>query len=331
MATSGLPTPASSGRDGALAIGDYATYTIGECKPGTFLFSPSFGIEENIDVRGCPAELRWDVLSVTGDVAEIRIGMTGWGEQDIHVANVNSSVISSINATLNAEHTVVVNLVDMEAFTPEGAYVGRWGFLLTPGEVATGRAEIVRRWYNGTAIQANVSVTNVIIGGTEAALKEAYGIETLLWAQTDINEPFPDGLERYVFTLEGGWQTLKRSGPIYDANSSLLVYNVGVHYNDVLFNLYAVIWLDDVARAYPNVFPSSLTLVDTNIIALPSSQGGETDGADEGDPEIDGQGESDGSIPSDFPWLTVVLFAVIAVAITSVAYQRFQLRRRGGA
>ncbi|MEE9181892.1 MAG: hypothetical protein V3U33_04925, partial [candidate division NC10 bacterium] len=250
-------------------------------------------------------------------------------------------VKSRVIAALSATHLIQVSLADMEMTADDGAYLGRWSFHLTPAEVAGGRADVIRNWYQGRSIQAEVSVTKVLLGGTEATLQEVYGVDTFVSVLSAIDESFPEGLEQYVYNIEGGWRTLFRTGPIHDPPSSLLLYSFGVHYSDLLFNLYAIIWWDDLAYLYPNAAPSSITLVDTNIIPLPTSQGGETDGqGEESGTDAGGQNETGIVGPGDslglasLPWLPVILFAAVAIVITAVAYQRFRprsgVRRRGG-
>lgn len=321
-----------AGTDPVLRAGDYAVYTIGACGVGTMLYGPFFDVDNQIQVRACPVTLRWDVISVANDIADIRIAMEGWRADEgyMTVAEIfdhRHQLYYQANATLNAGHVVRVDITSMKVTTLAGGYVGRWGFHLTASEVAFREANLVHNWYNSTTIPAELTVTQQIIGGTEAALRDAYGVDTFTWATTSIDEPFPEGLEKYVYNIGGGWRTLPRSGPVYETASSLLLYCLGVHYSDILFNLFALIWLDDPSRPWPDVFPSSITLVDTNVFVLPG-QGG--DSGEESEPGVPAGGE--GNVPSSpgVAWPTIALFAAVGAATALVAYHRLRIRTESG-
>ncbi len=366
------PVPASA--DSLLSPGDYAVYTFGECTGprATYFFPPFYGIEDAEDPGdqikmwglACPVTLRWDVLSVGDGVAETQIYMEGWrygygdGKKYMYVGNETWSLYDDdpfhqeIVAILHTKHIVRIDLDTMDVTTQEGAYLGRWGFLVTPAEVAYGRADVIRNWYNGTALEANVTVTKELVFGQEVGLQRAYGVDTFITIRTwPTKVPFPEGLGRYLFTTTGGWNELRSASRVHDAATSLLLVSKSYHYDDLFFNLYGIIWLRDWSPlpGGGEWGVSSLTLVDTNIIDLPELEeddgtGDQDDGSDSGDDSgDDGAGGQDGSggdgdaggdgtgddgpVPPGFPWLTVSLFAAVAVVTALLAYQRLRPRR----
>lgn len=374
-ASLGLPPAATAEAPRILEPGDYAAYIIGDCEiPAVYLYPPFYGFEDaessgdqvRIYVRACPAFLRWDVVSGSDGVAEIRLEMANWyywyGVRDgeymstMFVQSKNwgawpdDPIFHEINATLHTPHTVHVDLATMDTTAADGTYLGRWIFLTTTEEVIAGRVEILRNWYHGTAVTANATVTKDLTGPTEVGVEALYGMDTFVAAWTDLNEPFPEGLERYIYSTAGGWKTLRRSSPVYDPTSSLLIFNTGaVHYNDVLFHLYGMLQIDDDIQP-PDTIPSAMTLVDTNLFTLPDADGdgvpnpwevigydpsvweatpdgdgggngatpGDGDGSgdgSEGDGEEGADGEQDGgeAAPPAIPWVTVGLLAAAAV------------------
>ncbi len=356
------PVPASA--DSPLIPGDYAVYTFGECDIGGARFSPPFyGIEDAEDPGdqikmwglACPVTLRWDVLSVSDGVAEIQIFMEGWqygygdGKKYMYVGNETWSLYDDdpfheeTVAILHAKHTLRIDLDTMDVTTQEGAYLGRWGFLVTPAEVAYGRADVVRNWYDGTAVEANVTVTKDLDLEWDVGLQRAYGVDTFITVRKG-QIPFPDGLERYLSTPTGGWNELRPASRVHDAGTSLLLVSQSYHYDDLLFNLYGIIWLRDFSPFPGGILLGlvSISLADTNIFELPedADTGDQDDGSDSGD---DGAGGQDGSggdgdasgdgtgdvgpVPPGFPWFTVSLFAAVSVVTALLAYQRLRPRR----
>lgn len=330
--------PPSVAVDGsALHVGDYAIYTFGEeCGlPDQPVYSPMFGYEGRIWLDECPVTVRWDVVDISGGVALIRFRMDGWSRLAVFLADAkNPSIVDRVYASLTAEHTLRVELATMDVTTTNGTRIGRFGWLLTPGEAATGRAELVRNWYQGRTIAANVTVTQWLLTRewTDAA-RAGFGTETFVWAQTASDEPFPAGLDKYTVTQAGGWTTLLRSGPIYHPTELLLLFALGAFYSDVLFNLYGIIWLYPAETPWAN-YPytwSSMRLLETNIVAIPGSGPSEGGGGGGGTNNTAGAETGSGPpalSPTQPPWVTIGLFAVAAVAVVILAAERFRPRKR---
>ncbi|MEE9592875.1 MAG: hypothetical protein V3W28_04765 [Thermoplasmata archaeon] len=386
-----LPSPVSGGSDELLKPGDYAVYTIGSCGAGdVWFYSPFYGFEETenpydqvqIWVRACSVRLRWNVTAVNDGIAEISLEMRGWyywegyrdGEWFITMGvgpyywrpDTDDPIFHEINATLNAKHTLRVDLSTMDVTSEDGTYLGRWIFLITAEEVIAGQEQILRRWYNETVVTANVTVLNDLDGPSEVGFEALYDTETFVSSRTRLDEPFPEGLDRYLYSLGGGWKTLLRASPLYHPGASLLLTNTGRHYNDVLFNLYGLILIDGWISV-PDAYPSTMTLVDTNLIDLPDDDAdglpntwevldydpkiweatpdedgggnGDADGEDPGDGEGPGEGDGTngdggGETPSAWgiPWTTIGLLAAIAVVAVIVVLRDLlgPGRRRGG-
>lgn len=321
-----------------LQPGDYAVYSLGdppdECQATTPLYPPLFGTEDRTFAGACNGTIRWEILGLTENGAEVRLRMTGWPRHHIYFEDSFSDrpeekerLLDLINATLNAEHVLLVDFATLDVTTQEGAYVGRWSFQVGSAELAAQHIELARNWYNGTSISANVTVVKDLPLGMSEVLKREYGVDTFAFAQTGWIEPVPEGIERYLYDVGGGWQQLWPSAPVYDASSSLLLVSLSRFYSDLLFNLYGVFWLDQLDRAWPDARPlTSLILVDTNVIALP----GLPDGGGAGDPDVGGDTET-GAPGEGPPWATMLLFAAIAVSVVLLAYQRLRPRGRGAA
>ncbi len=352
-----------------LQAGDYGVYSIGDCDPGgAWFYPPFFGFPdaENasdqiaILAEVCSVQLRWDVLAVTGGTATVGLQMSGWGRESFPGAfltvfneswhpDKKDPVYVRILEILHAKHTLRVDLDSMDV-TEDGRYIGRWTFHVTPEEVATGRAEIVRNWFGETLVSVPLRVTKSIDAGDAANLKVTYGLDTFV----DINGgggPMPEGFGTYVV---GGWgqrqQTIPVAGRYHDPTTSLLLVSYSWHYDDLLFNLGGLIMLTDWA-AFPGGFRghfSFMHLVETNIFQFPepdlggSSEGGSGDdgggdaGGDTGQGSEDegggAQDETGGEAPSaeppSLPWSTVFFFAAVAVLTVVIAYLR--LRPPGG-
>jgi len=129
----------------ALHVGDYAIYKFGEAcsgAPDQPVYSPMFGYDGRIWLDECPVTVRWDVIDVSGGVALIRFRMDGWSQSSIFLADEedhargNLTVVDRVYASLTEEHTLRVELATMDTTTPDGTRIGRFGWLLTPGEVA---------------------------------------------------------------------------------------------------------------------------------------------------------------------------------------------------
>ncbi len=321
-----------------LVPGDYAVYSIGirdECVPGTYLYSPLFGLSSRAWVEACPVTVRWEVLDLADGIASVRLGMEGWRQENIKVSDLprGDPVTAEILAHLNADHLLRVDVSTLETYNETGVSIGRWGFHLTTAEIASGEALLARNWYNQSEIPAQVAVTQDLISYNEIGVSRAYGVDTFAWAETGGELPFPAGLEEWVYNIGGGWQTLKASGPIYDAASSLLLYCLGVHYSDLLFNLYGIIWIDVGERVWPDTYPSTISLIETNVINMPGQigeddMGGPGDGSDPGG-EDDSPVQEDGS-GAQIPWPTIALFAAVTAAVGFVAYRTLLLRKRSG-
>jgi len=341
-----LGTPAFSANEGtSLRPGDYAVYIIPSasesCASGTMLYPPFYGIENQIFIKACPVTLRWDVLAVSDGLSEIRIMMQGWRSDprnlsvtDIH--DPQDPIFNRIVSTLHIPHTIRVDLATMDAWREDGTYLGRWSFHLTPAEVASGNGELARNWYNGTPVPAEVAVTNDLIRDYEENVAELFGVDTFVTARVPPETPFPGGLERYVYELGGGWQQLPFAMPLYEPVSlPMLACYCEAYYSDILFNLYGIIWLGDFARTIPErpSFPSTITLVETNIIKLPGSEppgdgggdGGDGGGGDGGGGDAGGGDTSGGGGSS---WPTVLMFSAVALVASVIAY-RWLARVRG--
>jgi len=323
----------------ALHVGDYAIYKFGEAcsgAPDQPVYSPMFGYEGRIWLDECPVTIRWDVIDVSGGVALIRFRMDGWSRLAVFLADdvKNSSLVDRVYASLAEEHTLRVELATMEMTTANGRRIGRFGWLLTPGEAATGRAELVRNWYQGRTIAANVTVTQWLYTRewTDAA-RAGFGTDTFVWAQTALDEPFPAGLDNYTVDQSGGWTRLERSGPIYHPTELLLLFALGAFYSDVLFNVYGIIWLHPAETPwadYPHT-RSSMRLLETNIVKLPGSGPSEGGGGGAGTNNTGGEGTGSGPPafgPAQPPWVTIGMFAVAAVAVVILAAERFRPRKR---
>lgn len=328
--------------DASIRPGDFALYRSGEwCQPIVPLYPPHFGIQEpDIRVWGapCPAELRWEVLSAADGTIEASISMKGW---QVGVSSVEGVVPSEkekeikevVRTALNTSHTVRVDLGTMDVTLPDGTYVGRWDFLLTTAEVASGRTEITRNWFGGTVLQGNVTVADDLVMDSEVYLQDVYGVSTFAWTESDCGPapwkqpcPLPPNLEQYLATPAGGWQTLHSEGKFHDATTLLLLFSIGgAFYSDLLFQLYGIIWQDSPEQVSLGVIPMSfIRLVDTNIITLPGAEPGDGEGTGPGDGVQPGDG---GPIGSPVPWEAMILLPVAAGAATVLAYLHLRPRR----
>ncbi len=323
-----------------LRVGDFAEYSLGDppddCLSTTPLYSPLFGVEDRAFAAACPGTLRWEVLRATDDGVEVRLGMSGWPSDYVLFESKeyyrNETMYERVRATLNAEHVLWIDRNTLDMTTSNGTYVGRWDFHVTNEEVASERMELARHWYNGSSISADVSVVREFHQGMSEVLNQEYGVETFVLAQTGWIEPIPEGIERYLYDLGGGWLRLRASAPVYDASSSLLLVTLSPFYSDLLFNLYGVFWLDQLTRPWPDArYLTSLILVDTNVIALPGSPDG---GGLPGEPDTGGDTGGDtgtDSAGAGPPWVTLVLFAAMAAAVVLLAYRKLRPRHRGAA
>jgi len=311
-------------------VGQYAIYGFGdECYPPTTpVFSPMFDYAGKIFLYGCPVELRWDVIDVSGGVALIRLGMDGWSRSDIYGGN--ATVLDRVYVALTTEHILHVDSATMDTKTSDGTPVGRFSWLLTPAEVAAGKAELVRNWYEGRTISANVTLTQELLTGewTEAG-RQGFGIQAFVSAATALHGPFPTGLDNYTVNQGGGWKELLRSIPIHHPTKLLLLFTLGAFYSDIFYNLYGIIWQDAYARPWAD-FPhtwSTMTLTATNMIELPGSEpdeGGEGGVAnDTGSGPGPSEPRTTGS-QSQAPWLTIGLFAIAATAVGILALRLFR-------
>lgn len=237
-------------------------------------------------------------------VAEIRLGMEGWLAR-VYLPDEEERVeaTETINATLNANHTLLVNLATLDVHLPDGSYVGRWSFHLTAAEVAIGKAELNRQWYGGIVREANVTVTNDFLADlgdgtlgdpTEDYLEEAYGVSTFVLAETSTTDPFPSELESYVPVNSAGWEYLYAMGLFYDTSSFTLLFGAGGgFFSDLFYQLYGILWQRDGERVAQEVVSSFIRLVDTNLIStLPSD--GETGEPDEPVPDPGAEGDDGG-------------------------------------
>jgi hypothetical protein len=245
---------------------------------------------------------------------------------------------------LHSKRTLQVDLESMDV-TENGAYIGRWTFHVTPRELATGRAEIVRNWLEGTTVSVPLQVTKNIDRGDAVNLKAVYGLDTFV----DIHGgggSVPESIHRYMVS---GWgqrlQTIPVAGRYHDPTTSLLLVSYSWHYDDLLFNLGGLIMLTDW-DAFPGGTKghfSFMHLVETNIFQFPEPDAGGAGGGSGddggGDPgqgsEDEGRGAGDGTDvggssaePGVFPWNAVFLFAAVAVLTAFVAFLR--LRPPGG-
>ncbi len=342
-----------------LAPGDYAVYTMGDCfGAGAWFYSPFYGFEDAEDpadqirvlARVCSVTLRWEVVDLVGRTAEIQVQMAGWGNEaypGVYLSVHNDTwhpgnrdpVYLPILANLHAKHTVQVNLDTMD-ITLDSEYAGRWGFHVTPGEVATSRAEIIRNWYGGAGVSLPVRVTNTLPGEDAEGLRITYGIETFINIFGG-GGPIPQGIHKY---LSKGWgqrqQTIPIAGRYHDPDTFLLLVSYSWHYDDLLYHLYGILMLTDSGPFPGDTFGhfSFMHLVDTNLIDMPEPDAGNgddgsgDDGEGPGD-EGEGPGGGDeprgdaGSEPVAFPWSPVVLFASVAVLTAVVAYLRLRPRR----
>ncbi|MEE9173972.1 MAG: hypothetical protein V3U30_03230 [Thermoplasmata archaeon] len=278
----------------------------------------------------CEVTLRWDVLGVSEGIATVRLNMDGWDMEDVRIRDKSiwdeseAPLFVAVAEALNADHDLRVDLATWDVILPNGTYVGRWGFHLSSAEVAAGRTEVTRNWYNGTVIEGNVDVTKEVALGMEDVLAREYGVDTFARTQTGWIQPLPEGLERWIYNLGGGWTRLFPSGPVHDAASSLLLATPGKTYSDLLFRLYGILWLESDFRIAPDaVALSSIALVDTNLIPLPGRATEDTGpGEEEGEP-----GEGTPEVSPDNPWPTLGLFAAAAAVAAVLAYRWFRPAR----
>lgn len=319
-----------------LLNGDYAVYSLGDppedCLGTTPLYSALFEFENKSFSGACPGTIRWEVVGNVGSTLEIRFAMSGWPKDRITLEwqypsePPNQTLYERIYAALNAEYIIWVDRDTLEATTDEGTYVGRWSFHSSTAEIASEREEVARNWYNGSSISANLSVVKELPLGMSEVLKREYGVDTFVLARTGWISPVPEGIERWLYDLGGGWQQLWPSAPVYDASSTLLLVGLSRFYSDLLFNLYGIFWLDQLTRPWSDARPlTSLVLVDTNIITLPGStedDGGGLDDTNDGG-GMGGNGSNEGP-----PWLTIILFAMVAVGVVLLVYLRLRPRRQ---
>lgn len=331
-----ISPPTSSGVGNApLQPGHFAVYRFGGwCFPTVPLLPTFFSIEEaDITAWGapCPVILRWEVLAVADGVAEVRLSMEGWGAgvgagDRIIPYEDRKEMEERVRTTLNSAHVIELDLATMDVSLPNGTYVGRWNFLLTPGEVARGRLELTRNWWGGLVLEGNVTVTDDLIMQSEVYLRDTYGVSTFALAETECGPspwktpcPFPPGLERYLPWTEGGWQTLDFMATVHDAATLLMLYaEGGAFYSDLFFRLYGIIWQDNFEQVSRGVIPmSSIRLVDTNLISMPGTEPGNGEEPGPGDGEEPGD---DGPAAPAVPWAALVLLPVAAAAAAILAY-----------
>ncbi len=369
FSTAALNEPVEQLEENALNPGDYAVYSFGSCTPPhPALYTPFYGFEESDDpdaqvwgfAWSCPVTLRWEVLAAGADTAEIQIGMDGWFYRWTELGNDEGIIIGSrqwfpgpedpirdeINATLHAVHTIQVDLATMDATAAGGTYLGRWPFHIPLVDIVSARTEIVRNWYRGTSVPANVSVTTSLSLGADRAMRTYYDVDVFVEARTGPDVPFPAGLERYVHNVGGGWHTLDAVTYLYDADTSLLLTTLNTLPDDLLFNLYGLVWLADDFRGPASPFWSTLALIETNMLNVllevpvggskppepgglpgeddpPPDDGvvdpaGDTDGTGVGDGT--GGGSTESPPPPDIPW-TLIALAAIVLLIILVAYR----------
>lgn len=289
LPSTGLNQAVEPGWETNLDLGDYAVYSFGSCTPPHIaLYPPFYGFEETDDpdalvwgmAWACPVTLRWEVLSAGPNTAEIQIGMDGWFYRWTELGNDEGIIIGSrqwfpgpedpirdvINATLHTVHSIQVDLATMDATAAGGSYLGRWPFHIPRADITAERTEIVREWYHGTSVSANVSVRTSLSLRADRTMQRYYDVNAFVEARTGADVPFPVGLERYVHGIGGGWHTLNVVAALYDAETSLLLTTLNTLPDDLLFNLYGLIWIGDDFQGPANPFWSTLALVETNVL-----------------------------------------------------------------
>jgi hypothetical protein len=331
----------------AFEPGDFAEYRVGECQgPDIYFFPPFFGFptvktwDEQIRVTAlaCTVTLRWEVQAVSGNIMEVDIWFEGWDRVSVGNATwtlrFDDSLHTEILAKLHVRHSILVDLDTLNTSRTDGTDLGHFGFLVTSEEIAVGRAGVIRQWYGDTSVEANVTVTKDLVLDFESGLNRAYNVNTFLSIQTWPRKlPFPEGLRVYVPQRSGGWNALPPVVRTHDAGSSLLLVSTNTYYDDVLFNLYGVIWLDG-SMDFPGGIALGLVTIaleDTNIFDMytPDSPGddppqpdpGDEDPAEDGGSpggEIGGNGEQEPVTPQSL-WLTFGLFGAVGVTALALA------------
>jgi hypothetical protein len=351
-----LPPGIAAAQETAFGPGDFAEYRVGECE-GTdiWFFPPFFGFptmetwDEQIHVyaRACTVTLRWEVQAVSGNVMEVEMWTEGWDRVSAGNATwslrADDPVHAGILDKLQVRHSILVDLDTLNTRRTDGTDLGHFGFLVTSEEVAVGRAGVIKQWYGDTSVEANVTVTKDLVLDFELGLNRAYNVDTFLSIETwPTKLPFPEGLSVHVPLRAGGWDALPPVARTHDAGSSLLLVSTNSYYDDVLFNLYGVIWLDG-SMDFPGGLAlglATIALQDTNIfdIHAPDSPGEDPPQPDPGDEnpagedgspggEIGGDGEQEPVTPQSI-WLTLGLFG--AVGVTALALAVRYLRSGGG-
>lgn len=336
-----VPSPTSVADATPLTPGDYGVYQFGVCFPNDPLYPPFFAIEqEYIRAWGvpCPVFLRWDVLSVEGGVARVNLSMEGWQANVRSVIGIlpnpdRKEMETLVTNRLNSAHIVEVDMDTMDVTLTNGTYVGRWDFLLTPTEVASGRTKIARNWFGGTVFEGNVTITDDLMMESEVYLQETYGISTFAMMETDCGVPpwnsacpLPPGLEKYLPESSTGWDWLPFRGTAYDASTLLMLYSMGMeYYSDPFFRLYGIIWQANSEKIRTGVIPTAfMRLIDTNIITLPGAEPGDGGGTEPGD---GGQPEDGVPIARTVPWEAIILLPAAAGAASVLAYLHLRPRR----